>query len=399
VVSKAELFGRALGKAVRHTVSGMKEPETAPVMYRVNMADVPAVENLSSGDGWVDAQVQVLVDRHTAQADHMLGRTVLRPGARHGKHRHRNCDAFLIVLEGNGMLGTDAGDKPAGQGDVIFLPRGCWHGFSNTSDADVVLLWGLMAPARSRSPDIRRSQTLTRNRNMNAWDDPRIARGMETQLAARRARIAAGERPIGWKVGLGAAAAMQRLGIKAPLVGYMMEKSLLPDGASVPVGAWTQPVAEPEIAVYMAADLPGGADRAATIAAIGSLGAAIELADLDPTPPDVEEALAGNIFHRHVILGPADPARAGVRLDGLAGVVFRRGKEAARQVDLQANIGEIVGIVTHVAGTLSAYGERLRAGDVIITGSIVAPPRIEKDETEFAYALEPMKPLSVRFTR
>ena len=38
----------------------------------------------------------------------------------------------------------------------------------------------------------------------NAWDDPRIARGMEKQLAVRRARIAAGETPLGWKVGLGA---------------------------------------------------------------------------------------------------------------------------------------------------------------------------------------------------
>lgn len=233
----------------------------------------------------------------------------------------------------------------------------------------------------------------------NAWDDPRIARGMATQLAARRARIAAGERPIGWKVGLGAPPAMQRLGITAPLVGYMMEKSLLPDGASVPVGTWTQLVAEPEIAVTMAADLPGGSDRAATVAAIGSLGPAIELVDLHAPQADVEEALAGNIYHRHVILGDQDPARAGAKLDGLTGLVFRRGQEVARQVDLQANIGEIVGIVAHVAGTLSAYGERLRKGDVIITGSLVPPPRIDADETDFAYTLEPMQRLSARFTR
>jgi 2-keto-4-pentenoate hydratase len=233
---------------------------------------------------------------------------------------------------------------------------------------------------------------------MNAWDDPRIARGMEKQLAARRARIAAGETPIGWKVGLGAKAAMERLGITMPLVGFMMQKSLVPNGGSVSVAGWTQPVAEPEIAVTMAADLPGGADRAAASAAVGSLGPAIELADLDPPPSDVEAALAGNIFHRNVILGAADPARAGVRLDGLTGLVFRRG-EVARQTDLQANIGDIVDIVAHVADTLAAHGERLRAGDVIITGSIVPPPLIERDETEFAYTLDPMARLSVRFAR
>ena len=234
---------------------------------------------------------------------------------------------------------------------------------------------------------------------MNAWDDPRIARGMETLLAARHARIAAGEKPLGWKVGLGAKPAMARLNITMPLVGYMMEKSLVPNGSSVSVAGWTQPVAEPEIAVYMGADLPGGADRAATIAAIASLGPAIELADLDPPAADVEVTLAGNIFHRHVILGPSDSSRAGAKVDGLTGLVFRRGAQAAHQTDLQANIGEIVGIVAHVAGTLAAYGERLRAGDVIITGSIVPPPLIESDETEFAYTLEPMRTLSVRLTR
>jgi 2-keto-4-pentenoate hydratase len=234
---------------------------------------------------------------------------------------------------------------------------------------------------------------------MNAWDDPRIARGMEKQLGERRARIAAGEKPIGWKVGFGAKPAMERLGIRMPLVGYMMQKSLVANRATVSVKGWTQPVAEPEIAVHMGADLPGGADRAATIKAIGALGPAIELADLNPPATDVEVTLAGNIFHRSVVLGVPDKTRAGARLDGLAGLVFRRGAQVARQEDLQANVGNIVDIVAHVAGTLAAYGERLRAGDVIITGSIVPPPLIEADETDFAYTLEPMEKLSVRFSR
>jgi 2-keto-4-pentenoate hydratase len=233
----------------------------------------------------------------------------------------------------------------------------------------------------------------------NAWNDPRIARGMEKQLATRRARIVAGEKALGWKVGLGAPPAMERLKIKAPLVGFMMQKSLIPNGSTVSFTGWTKPVAEPEIAVHMGKDLPGGADRTATVAAIAALGPAIELADLNPPPDDVEIALAGNIFHRHVILGPPDPSRAGAKLDGLVGHVFRRGALAAKQENVEALIGEMVGIVAHVAGTLAAHGERLRAGDVIITGSMVPPPIIEPDETEFAYALEPVGRLSVKFTR
>src|SRR6476660_7212512 len=111
----------------------------------------------------------------------------------------------------------------------------------------------------------------------NAWDDPRIARGRAKQLATRRAGIAAGEKPLGWKVGLGAPPAMERLKIRAPLVGFMMQKSLLPDGSTVPVGNWVKPVAEPEVAVHMGKDLQAGADRATTAAAIAALGPAIEL--------------------------------------------------------------------------------------------------------------------------
>ena len=88
-----------------------------------------------------------------------------------------------------------------------------------------------------------------------------------------------------------------------------------------------------------------------------------------------------------------------MKLDGLTGLVFRRGAQAARQEDLQAQHRQIVDIVAHVAGTLAANGEKLRAGDVIITGSIVPPPMIEPDETEFAYALDPMGGLSVKFSR
>jgi len=234
---------------------------------------------------------------------------------------------------------------------------------------------------------------------MNAWDDPRIVRGMEKQLAARRARIAAGEKPIGWKVGLGAPPAMERLKIKAPLIGFMMEKSLLANGVTVSLAGWTKPVAEPEVAVHMGKDLPGGSDRVAAIAAIAGIGPAIELADLNPPPDDVEVTLAGNIFHRHVILGKSDTARAGAKLDGVSGHVFRRGALAARQDNVEQLIGEMIGIVIHVAGTLSAHGEKLRAGDIIITGSIVPPPFIEPDETEFSYALEPVGGLSVRFSR
>jgi quercetin dioxygenase-like cupin family protein len=45
-------------------------------------------------------------------------------------------------MSGHGEIYTDTGREPSRAGDVIFTPRGNFHGFDNTSDEDVVLIWG-----------------------------------------------------------------------------------------------------------------------------------------------------------------------------------------------------------------------------------------------------------------
>jgi len=203
--------------------------------------------------------------------------------------------------------------------------------------------------------------------------DLRIARGMVTQIALWRSRIAAGEQALGWKVGFGAPAVMEKLGINAPLVGFLTSAGRLESGATVSLQGWKKPTAEAEIAVYMGADLGAGACRATAIAAIAGIGPAIELADVEFAPDDVEKILSHNIYQRHVLLGDCDRARAGCVLDGLTASIFRNGEKIAQTADPQAATGELVGIVQHVASVLAACGETLRAGQVIITGSITPP--------------------------
>ena len=142
--SPGEKIGSALAKAIKGTTTKMKDDAPAAKMYRTNMKNVPMVEGLKREDGWVDMQVQFLVDKKSAGADHVVGWTVLKPGARHERHLHRNCDEFFIVIKGHGHLYGPDGDEPSGEGDVVYSPRGCWHGFNNTSSEDVVLVWGWM---------------------------------------------------------------------------------------------------------------------------------------------------------------------------------------------------------------------------------------------------------------
>ena len=111
--------------------------------YRTRVADVPLAQGLREEEGWIDMEVQFLIDEASAGTDQLVfGRTVLRPGARHERHRHPNCDEFLLVLSGRGEVYTDEGREPSRAGDVVFTPAGHWHGFDNTGDEDVLLIWG-----------------------------------------------------------------------------------------------------------------------------------------------------------------------------------------------------------------------------------------------------------------
>src|SRR3954471_23346810 len=102
---------------------------------------------------------------------------------------------------------------------------------------------------------------------------------MAAQLATRAARLGAGEQRLRWKVGLGAPASMQKLGIAAPAVGFLLRSGLLPSGATVTLKDYTRPVAEPEICVRMAHDLGSGSMAQDALAAIAGIEPAIELAD------------------------------------------------------------------------------------------------------------------------
>src|SRR5690242_7053411 len=221
---------------------------------------------------------------------------------------------------------------------------------------------------------------------------------MEKQIATRRARIAAGEKPLGWKVGLGAPALMEKLGIQAPAVGYLMQRALLLSGSTVSFGGWAKPVAECEIAVRVARDIGGSATPESAAAAVKEIFPAIELADFDPppTPDNLDGAIGNDIYQRHVIL--AGVTRPGASLAGLTSKLIRRGVEAASTQDLEALTGKLPDIVAHVADTLAAYGEKLGAGDVIIAGSITPPILLEKDETALTHVVEPIGEVSVGFT-
>lgn len=229
------------------------------------------------------------------------------------------------------------------------------------------------------------------------WEDPRVAEGLPQMLAARRRMIDDGATPIGWKVGFGAPGSLELMRIDGPVMGFMTERTSVASGAEVSMSDWTRPVVEFEVAVYLASDLSGGVTPDEARQAVASLGPAIELADIDLPieASQVTEIVAGNIFHEAVVLGAPDPARSGIDTSGLTARILVDGVEHAVVTELEALTGRYPEVVATVANTLASAGEVLRAGDLIITGSVI-PPLDGMSGREFVFSLEPFAPISVR---
>jgi 2-keto-4-pentenoate hydratase len=224
------------------------------------------------------------------------------------------------------------------------------------------------------------------------WQNEAVRSGIARMLQARTAALRHGERPIGWKLAFGAPTFLERFGLTGPVIGFLTDAGLRPDGSEVPTIGWTRAVAEPEIAAHFGKDVDDLADIEAAIVA---LGPAIELADIDTPPEDIGAALAGNVYHRAVVLGEADRGRAGAVVDGLTGRVSRDGEVVAEIDDLEALTGPFLDILRHTGALLQAAGETFRAGEVVILGSVVPPLAVEPGQ-QIHFEVTSMAPISVR---
>jgi len=216
---------------------------------------------------------------------------------------------------------------------------------------------------------------------------------MLAQLTERRRRIDAGEASLGWKLGMGVPAAMAKLGTDEPLVGYLLASAQVRSGETVPLDGWSTPKLEPEIAVHVGADLAPGASREEAEAAITGLGVAIELVDLDPDADDPEVILAADIFQRHVLLGPVVE---GASAAGVSARALKNGDEAAATGDATEATGDPVDLLRHVATVVGEAGEGLRAGEVVICGSVVPALDVAAGDT-VEVQLDPLGSLQVKF--
>ena len=208
-----------------------------------------------------------------------------------------------------------------------------------------------------------------------------VERGTEALLMRRREILAQGAEPIGWKIGFNVASTQERLGIDAPLAGFLTTDSLLEDGGSWSIEDDGEVIVESEVALEV------GADGRSIVA----LFPALELADEPDLDLEIEQILAGNIFHRAVAFGrrveAEEPGAARILVNG----------EEQHTVSAADTVERLEAMVEAVAARLEAAGEELRPGDRIITG-IIAPPHRARPGDTVRLELEQLGGVELRFS-
>lgn len=208
---------------------------------------------------------------------------------------------------------------------------------------------------------------------------PAARRGFERQLAALRALENAGGERIGWKIAINAPAVQAPFGLRGPLLGHLLRERRFASGSVLTIAEPGVILVEVEVALRLGCDLAPGATGEACEAAIAGLAPALEFLAVNVPIDDLEAAIAGNAFHAAVILGPEIPP-AGFATNALE-LALHVDERPPVALDPALLVGEPAAIARFAADLLAAFGEPLRAGELILCGSLNPATRVGRGST------------------
>lgn len=211
--------------------------------------------------------------------------------------------------------------------------------------------------------------------------DDRLLPGISHQKALVRELAAGGTTVVGWKAGLGAPATRAALGLAAPLIGLLLDATEERTGTTVPIATWQRPLAEAEVAVRLGRDVAIDASPTDVLDAVDALAPAIKLVDLSPPPEDPAIVLAGNIFHRAWLTGPFASLDGPLELRGRTMTVRMHDEGPVVVEALEALTGPAGTVLAETARMSALIGRGLRAGDVVLLGSVIPPRAVVPGDT------------------
>lgn len=204
-----------------------------------------------------------------------------------------------------------------------------------------------------------------------------IAEAYRLQAAVHSRLVAEGDALVGWKVGATSAAGQRGFGLQEPVYAGLFASDRSASLAEALRRPLTRPSLECEIAVVLQRDLTGADLSTATItAAIGACHIACEIIDNrygDPMALGVPTLIADDFFQVGFVMGAGNTAWQTQDLTAAEGFI---------EIDGERRTGSVRDVLTPLdslrwlAGALARNGLSLRAGQIVLTGTLVAPTPI-----------------------
>ncbi len=187
-------------------------------------------------------------------------------------------------------------------------------------------------------------------------------------------RIAAGETVIGKKIGVTSKVVQDMLGVHQPDFGFLTNKMEYANGADIPVaGNLIQPRAEAEIGFRLKKDLIGpGVTEQDVLDATDYIMPCFEIVDsrIKDWKIRIEDTVADNASCGVFVLGDQKADPRAHDLPNLKVTVKKNGKFLSEGMG-SAVQGNPLTAVAWLANTLGKYDIPFKAGEVILSGSLV----------------------------
>lgn len=187
----------------------------------------------------------------------------------------------------------------------------------------------------------------------------------------REALVQRGDRVAGWKAGFTNRAAQEAHQVVAPVCAFLLASGVLPGGAEVAAARFVKPAVEAEIALVMRRDLagPGVTTAQAALAVAGALPA-LELIDFRFTGTPVgTDVVAEGVYAKAIVVGGAMTPLTGLDL-ALEGLVYEHNGSVTATATAAEVMGHPLNSLAWIANHLGSRGLGLRAGDLVMTGSV-----------------------------
>jgi 2-keto-4-pentenoate hydratase len=222
-----------------------------------------------------------------------------------------------------------------------------------------------------------------------------IEDGYRLQAAVHERLATEGDKRVGWKVGSTSASGQKGFGIQEPVYAGLFASDRSPSLAHALSRNLKSPSLECEIAMVLRHDLDPAMSDASIADAIAACHIACEIIDNrygDPMAVGVPSLIADDFFQIGFVVGPENTAWRTQDLTTAAGYIEIDGQ---RRTGSAQDVLSAFDSLRWLAKALARNGLSLRAGEIVLTGTLVTPTPISLPARMVSMGITGFQPLAL----